>query len=179
MHLCVTIFKLLNFATVPGINKIILQRLCIRRLSLTCRESKLGSYIAESPKNAPKNAMSNATGMKIEDLHHLGRVNLLGFFLSALPEIWRWSVERLFCLLRHVKTLQMLGNGENLTSAMWQHPAKETSKFKAREWKILVWKGAFFQYEKYYVQLWMVMQTPWTWKAVNSQWLFWAQDCLA
>lgn len=80
MHLCVAIFKLLKFATVPRINRMILQRLCIRGLSLTCRESKLGSYIAEHPKNAPKKVVSNAAGMKIEDLNCLERVNLLGFF---------------------------------------------------------------------------------------------------
>lgn len=117
MHLRVAAFKLSYFATVPGINRMILQRLCIRRLSFTCRETKLGSYITESPKNAPRKTMINAAGMKTEDTHNLGRVNLQGF--SSQPYLkYEEDVLKDSCLCRRVKTLQMFGNRENLTPAM-------------------------------------------------------------
>lgn len=97
MHLRVAAFKLSYFATVPGINRMILQRLCIRRLSFTCRETKLGSYITESPKNALRKTMINAAGMKTEDTHNLGEGGgkPAGFFLSVLPEVRRRRVKRL------------------------------------------------------------------------------------
>lgn len=80
MHLCVAIFKFLNFATLLRINRMVLQRLCIRRLSLICRESKLSSYIAESPKSAPKKAKSNVAGIKIEDFAPFGKANPARWF---------------------------------------------------------------------------------------------------